>query len=853
MIFLSMNQKTKQGDYFKNTYLIISLIAVLLASVYYFIFKKNKAKKISDNSKFVIDFNRVFQNLPYYNLKTATKFISTTEFLYHEQILKDLAHKIPHQSIIRLNKLEGYDNLRKFVLKKEYLKELLLQYNMNFIAYELHTNKTFFDKTLKYPLDPQQRHAIISDEDNTLVTAGAGSGKSTTIEGKIAYILNKKQANPDEILVLSYSKDSADDLTKKLSSFKVDVKTFHSFAYHVIKDCDRNPEIIETQKSKELIQKFYKEVLQDKSWFRKISTFLTDNLQPLKTQFDFKSQNDYNDYTKLLNLKTLKAYYDRYAQKENKQSPSDNLSVNRDYVKSKEELQIANFLFLNGIAYEYEAPFLYNNQLKDNSSKKKYYKPDFTIYINGKKDKDPKNILYLEHYGLNKDGKTAPFVDCDNYLEEKKWKDELHKSFETNYICTYSYQFNQSNNMKQLIEQLKAYGVKLHPKSDKEIVELYQKCMKYEVDELSKLISTFINLYKSNDYNFENLRRKINKESKSDNIRNRQLLEIIECVYIKYEQYLKDNLLFDFSSIITKAIEYVESNQFIHKYKYVIIDEFQDISLLRSKLILALKKQNYLKVFAVGDDWQSIYRFTGCDLSIFNDFETYFGATYKTKIENTYRFNQPLIDISSHFIQQNRNQLKKNLKGVRKNETSLDFIAYSNFGYSDFEKKFRDIFKYLYAFYKDLLQYKKILVLGRYNSDMRQISTFKTNGNDKENYTKHYINIENTNVMFNFYTVHKSKGLEADIVIILNCNSGRNGFPSQISDDPLLSFVLKNSDNFPNSEERRLFYVAMTRAKEKLFLMHSQEFPSKFIRELKRVKLEDKRKSDRYIFKNKIN
>ncbi len=82
-----------------------------------------------------------------------------------------------------------------------------------------------------------------------------------------------------------------------------------------------------------------------------------------------------------------------------------------------------------------------------------------------------------------------------------------------------------------------------------------------------------------------------------------------------------------------------------------------------------------------------------------------------------------------------------------------------------------------------------------------------------------------------FLTVHKSKGLEADYVILLQCNKDTYGFPSMVSDDPSLNYVLTKSDQYPYGEERRLFYVAITRAKLKTIILYDLKFPSLFVDE----------------------
>ena len=241
------------------------------------------------------------------------------------------------------------------------------------------------------------------------------------------------------------------------------------------------------------------------------------------------------------------------------------------------------------------------------------------------------------------------------------------------------------------------------------------------------------------------------------------------------------------------------------------------------------------KLFCVGDDWQSIYRFSGSDISLFKEFEKYFGYTEKAKIETTYRFYDPLINLSSNFILKNPNQTKKELKGISNSKSSTYKIAYSASENQDDTYVLQEIFNELIVSGK--AKDKEIFILGRYSFDIDRIKNegniFGINkGTETISYGTKTTDGEVRRLSAQFMTVHKAKGLEADIIIVINCNSGKHGFPSGMADDPVLNLLLSSADQFENEEERRLFYVAMTRAKELVYFVADSSYKSKFIAEL---------------------
>lgn len=719
--------------------------------------------------------------------------------------------------------------IRKFIYFDTNKSALRADFNKKFIPNELQQYKVFFKNVEKHGLDKDQQIAVVTDEDNNIVIAGAGSGKTTTIVGKVNYIIDKYKVSPEEILLISFTNKSATTLAKRIDSKGLEAKTFHKFGIDVVTNVEKKkPSIFDEQQFKPLLITFFKEQTETENYLLKVSTFFTDFLKPEIPQDNFKNQGEYFQYLKDQNFKSYKT-------KEIYHKGRNTLKM--EVVKSIEECKIANFLLFNGVNYEYEFPYIHDTA----TQVFRQYKPDFTI--------NPKaNAVYLEHFALNKDGEVPHFfADTKKgqtiqqatkiYNDGIEWKRKLHLSNNTPLIETYSHEMFDGTLFENLAKRLSEQGVQLFPKTPEEIWKIISEAAKDEVNSFITLFQTFITLMKSNNFKIIDIIEK-NRSVKDEfqQKRNALFIEIITPIFDKYELYLKERGEIDFSDMINKASKYIANKQFSKKFSYVIIDEFQDISIGRYQLVKAIKQANpSCKLFCVGDDWQSIYRFSGSDIALFKNFENYFGHTIKSKIETTYRFHNPLINLSSEFILKNPNQAPKELKGTSIFKSTKHEIVYSNSDNQDDTIALRQILEELLDT-NDYLE-KEIYILGRYSFDINRIK------NDPEIFQ---IDIENGVIQYSqtneegvtkiikvhFMTVHKAKGLEAEIVIVINCNSGKHGFPSEMSDDSVLNLLLSEADQFENGEERRLFYVAMTRAKEMVYFITDSSYKSKFIAEL---------------------
>lgn len=316
-------------------------------------------------------------------------------------------------------------------------------------------------------------------------------------------------------------------------------------------------------------------------------------------------------------------------------------------------------------------------------------------------------------------------------------------------------------------------------------------------------IIKFIHLFISNYTNISDFNKLIKKAKISDI----PYLKIIKKILEQYILEKESQGLIDFDDMIMLATNLVKENNLEVHYRYIIIDEYQDTSKIRENLVREIKNKTNAYVTVVGDDFQSIYRFSGCDINNFLDFTKNFKPSKKIYLTNTYRNSKELIRVAGDFIMENKRQIKKKLKS--KKSIKKPIVIY-------FYKHKNDIKKLLNIMPKNLM------VLGRNNQDLyTYFSNFKIN-NDK-------ICFEDKNIYFK--TIHKSKGLEEENVFIVNLTNDINSLPSKIKEEDILKYVTKK-DMYPHEEERRLFYVALTRTKNYCYLFVPKKNPSIFIEEL---------------------
>ena len=334
----------------------------------------------------------------------------------------------------------------------------------------------------------------------------------------------------------------------------------------------------------------------------------------------------------------------------------------------------------------------------------------------------------------------------------------------------------------------------------------------------------FIRLMKCNNYELKDFILFLSKIKRTLSYtqykKEKTILTLILNIYLKYENYLKENNEIDFDDMLITATKVVKEQGLKKKIKYIIIDEYQDTSFIRFNLIKEIINKTTAKLMVVGDDFQSIYKFTGCDVSLFIDFKNYFKEAKIMKLERTYRNSKELIQVAGKFIMKNKHQIKKELYSEKTLKNPIKILKYKNI-----KKIFLEVIKELSKHNNE-----KILILGRNNKDIYLLLDEDIKIKNDKICIKNYEYLDIT-----YMTVHKSKGLESDNVIVINLENKITGFPSQIEEEKLTRLVIKAKDNYPYSEERRLFYVALTRTKNYVYLLVPEKNPSIFIEELTKL------------------
>ena len=783
-----------------------------------------------------------------YDLKKFDRYVAKSEYLnelgkYKETIdfyralikgdlLKEYCRKnrLSDKGIIQL--IDLYDNY----------SEIIDSHNSVFIENKLIEEKDYLDNILKdvdpaISLDRNQREVVLTDEDYVLVIAGAGAGKTTTVAAKAKYLVEKKGIRDNEILIVSFTNKAVNELRGKINKgLKLNciISTFHSIGNAILKaqNTETSKIISEGNQYYVFLDYFKRAVFTNEQLTKRLVLFFA-------TYFD--APDDCEDITKFLNelartnYTTLKSDLDEFKREIIDRKTKKKQTIQNEIVRSYQEVQIANYLYLNNLDYQYEPIYPYNIKLAN-----KPYTPDFVI-------RQGDNVVYLEHFGITQDGENGMYSkeQLEKYKNAVNDKIKLHRQHGTKLIYTFS-EYNDGRTLiNHLDEELRKNGLVLRKKDENEVLK---KIIETEenryVSKLLILICRFINLFKTNGYTVKEFDKFRNS---TRNVRNQLFLDICKECYLEYERYLKENNAIDFQDMINNSAvllrEMAERKEKLH-FKYVIVDEYQDISRQRFDLVGALHEVCDARIIAVGDDWQSIYAFSGSDVELFLEFQKKMGYAKELKIENTYRNSQEVINIAGNFVQKNDSQIKKTLRSPKHIEDPIIIYTYDstwkekswnnksggNFNLAlTVEKCLDDIVRYNEKEKKDN---GNVLILGRYNFDTLHLE--KSGLFEFLNKQGKLRSLKYPDMSLTFMTAHASKGLGYDNVIIINCSNSKYGFPSKIEDDPVLKHVIIQDQSYEYAEERRLFYVAMTRTKNRVYCVAPVMFPSEFLVEIKK-------------------
>lgn len=622
----------------------------------------------------------------------------------------------------------------------------------------------------KHPLTEKQEQACQSTAMTTLVLAGAGTGKTSTLMGRMVYLWETQQTTPEEVLPLAFAVDAAHEIQRRVervlqthfSAKDIDKnfksRTFHSLGRYIVQCVEgESPCLTPYQKEEEL-------------------------MPLLQQQFDKLVCED-EDYRRLLFM------YFTFYEGDATEFGGGGRSLNDDYVLHPTELVIANLLYLLGIPYIFHAHYKYNLYVE-----KKYHPYRCSFYL-------PQSDCYIE-------------VVSD---KDKSQYQNIHQQYGTRCIF-----IDESWGQCVLQQGVNFYHFNM---------SIPIAHSKGRVDNLLAILQRLFLTIKANGVSSDDLEKKSSWRSYQS-----ILYALVKPLYRAYENLLQERREIDFDAMILKATQYIKEKRFLVPWKEVLIDEFQDISLARLALIQAMREQKpHLRLFCVGDDWQTIYQFAGSKLAYIRYVESYFGETHIIALDKTFRFHPTLCEISSRFIQQNPMQYRKILSAQGERQEGIVLVEDNRKG---------GIYPGRYSFddwgikaILDEIVYgastASCLFLARFQHDLPTV-------NQLMQWQRKY-----PQLLLQAKTIHASKGMEADFVIILNVNRGLYGLPSEKEDNSLSSIdydepqiMGSNQENalqqetFPHAQERRVFYVALTRARYKVYLRYHSHSPSPFIEEL---------------------
>ena len=678
--------------------------------------------------------------------------------------------------------------------------------------------KKYIENALKKPLTDEQCDAIFNDDDASLIVAGAGCGKTTTALGKIIYLVNSGKAKLEEILPIYFNNKNAEEMNGKITAVFGNTQKiaydYHQLGLKILGGRQSCP----VRKIDEVIRKIFNEIIENKRFDDFICRI-----------FDFIMKYMYSNDESALEI--FSSYFDDLSIEEKiEKLACDCITLDGKRVKSAAEAVIANFLFTHKIPYAYE------KQFKSCYPNADVMTPDFYVPIGD--GTDPKNAVWIEHWGIEFDSHGNELARWMNskeeaeYIANKKAKLNTYKACDAKLIELFLSDFKNETLISKLKCQLEKFGIDTGNEMtrDEKIDCIKQLIKNRKFESFQEIVQRCISLLKINKYTAKDIpeihKNALSGLEKREKERAKEFYRIVYVFMKEYERRQTEENFIDYTDMLIKALAKIDATEF--SYKYIIIDEYQDIDDLNYDLISAIQKKTKAKICCVGDDWQAIYRFKGGNIRFFSDFEKYFPNPKTYRIQQTFRNGAPLIDVAGKFIQKNDNQLRKTIRSDK--TTFLKAIRYHEFKTWGSEK---DIDRLNCLF--DILNQKdkdNFLIIIRNNSDFNKYFDY---------FGKNYSSVSGVEMALrrkfskniDIRTAHKSKGLEYDYVVVFNLAFRVTGFPSLLGDDPAISFLLPPEEDFPYSEERRLFYVALTRAKKGCYLLVPKFEPSVFFSEIK--------------------
>jgi len=656
-------------------------------------------------------------------------------------------------------------------------------YRQDYESRMLDTQSSFFKRIESNPLTEAQSLGVIRNNDKNLILAAAGTGKTSVMVAKALSLITHDNVPAKKVLVLAYNNAAAKELKERLETRKVayglscespTIITFHALGLQILRE----------SKASTFLSVFAEDPIQLEMWFSKwLVEYISQSSRAMKrfidlayqpsNPFEFSSQEQYEAHVRDNEYRTLLG----------------------EKVKGYQELLIANWFFLNSVDYEYEARYVSKRRIEVGFD----YKPDFHI----------KNTnIYLEHFGISRNGSTRSDIDATEYNACIDSKRELHEECETTLIETFHYDWVEDNLESRLEALMTECEIELTPKSPDEILEALKESG-FLVENIKRYIKC-LQAIRVEQLDTEQVESRL----ESAKVKNaKKYAELLQDVVEAYAGELRNQGEIDFDDMIIRAFDNVLDGSFEPKWTDILVDEFQDISAARMNLLNEfINKGPRPRLTVVGDDWQSIYRFSGGKLELITQFDKFFGKHSLTNLDKTFRYNNSIAKTAGQFVMQNPEQHTKHIETHHHVDKSQVYLLDSN--RNDLDGRIAQVVKTI----KENDPKGTVAILARYRYLLSS--------------AKEELGRSPGNKDIKYWTFHGSKGLEADYCIIVGFFRGKIGFPNENKEEAVVEALLPLLDGYKHSEERRLLYVAITRAKKKSYLIADPMAPSEFIEEL---------------------
>lgn len=712
------------------------------------------------------------------------------------------------------------------------------EYNDQFVKVELNRRQSFFDNIGQNgtSLDQKQREAVVRNDSHNRVIAGAGTGKTLVLTTRVAYLVKYQDVDPTDILVMTFLNEAAEEMQRRLSDefgiTGIEASTIHSFGYSIIaKLTDEAPAVFDNNDATHLIDDVIKQrrELVPAKFYDHFSNFLFYSNLPTVEETDFETKEEFVAHLRAQEYETLRG----------------------EIVKSRAEKFIADFLYLHQVEYKYEYQAdLVRLQSSDEESDTDTepiesaktstnsaatgirdseneptdaYRPDFYL---------PETDIWIEHFGIDEDGSIAEwFAQSDEeYIDKIFWAREVFCRSDDTLIETYQFEFDVGRLRQALTHRLTHHGVSLDRRPHKELVN-----KTYEIHErnipIRQTFSRFIRLARTFHIDTSEIPERLSSDQPAQyyfGMCGGLLLDA-------YERELRESGQIDFTDMIDEAEAALAGGMsaVTPNYEHVMVDEFQDVGRNQLQLITELSRSDNARLFAVGDDWQSIYSFQGAIVDLFINFDDRFEYTETTKLDTNYRSPSQLVKASTELIGHNENQLSKHV--TAESDAPAAVVKHLLGGYREYDyvTYTAELVAHLVADYIDSgCAPNEIMVLCRYDDSVSHLDAVRKQLQDRSiPYTGGGSTEQRDGVAV--CSVHQAKGREANHVIVTHASEDGMGFPATNRDSELIKPVQEVEMN-TLAEERRLFYVAITRSARTLDVITkpNQDDQSRFIQEI---------------------